>query len=101
MLDNSAILEDRPLYKLLTRGLPSYQKTRVNGITRLHVRGIAKAISVTPAGIYKRFEPGSEQNTITIRMARKLIELSEQEIHKDPPIDFTPLTLKDFDPYLA
>ncbi len=102
MSENTANLEERPLYQLLCNGLPSFMKTRVNGVKRLRMREVAKAISVTPAGIYKRFEPGAEQNTISIDMARRLIRLSKAELDKDAaPFDFTPLTLEDFEPYLA
>lgn len=95
-------LGSRPLFKLLLRGLPSYQKTRQNGDVRLRIREIARAIEVTPQAIYKRFEPGAEQNTIKIAMARKLVDLSARESDKgDLPADFAPLTIEDFHPYLT
>lgn len=95
-------LENRPLYQLLVRGLPSFQKTRVNGVVRLRIREIAREIEMTPQGIYKRFEPGAEQNTIKVGMARKLVELSEREIGKPGiPADFKPLQIGDFTPFLT
>lgn len=102
MTESNANLEARPLYQLLARGLPSYQKTRSSGITRLRIGEVAAAIQMAPQGIYKRFEPGAAENTITIRMARKLIDLSAKEVEKDcVPDDFKPLTLEDFAPYLT
>lgn len=95
-------LEARPLYQLLARGLPSYRKTRSSGITRLRIGEVAAAIKMAPQGIYKRFEPGATENTITIHMARKLIELSAKEAEKiGVPDEFKPLTLDDFAPYLT
>ena len=102
MSDNNAIIVERPLYKLLAKGLPTFHKTRVSGSVHLRIGAIAAAIDMAPQGIYKRFEPGAERNTITIRMARALIELSNAEVGKDGvPADFQPLTLEDFNPYLT
>jgi hypothetical protein len=100
--DNNAIIEDRPLYALLVRGLPSFHKTRTSGAVRLRISDIAASIDMAPQGIYKRFEPGAERNTITIGMARKLIKLSAEEAGKEGvPANFQPLTIEDFDPYLT
>lgn len=102
MSENTAILEERPLYKLLVRGLPSFHKTRTSGAVRLRIGDIAAAINMAPQGIYKRFEPGATSNTITIRMARELIRLSELEAQKEGvPADFKPLNIEDFAPYLT
>ena len=102
MTETNGTLEARPLYQLLARGLPSYQKTRNSGVTRLRIGEIAAAIGMAPQGIYKRFEPGSAENSITIRMARKLIDLSAKEIDRPGvPAEFRPLTLEDFAPYLT
>jgi hypothetical protein len=95
-------LGSRPLFQLLLRGLPTYQKARQSGEMRLKIREIAREIEVTPQAIYKRFEPGADQNTIKITMARKLVDLSEREVAKEGvPDDFEPLTIEDFHPYLT
>jgi hypothetical protein len=100
--DQVVAIEERPLYKLLMRGLPSFHKQRVAGSARLDIREIAKEIGVTPQGIYKRFEPGATQNTIKVGMARKLVELSNAESNKiDVPDGFVPLTMEDFTPFLT
>lgn len=94
-------IEERPLYRLLMRGLPTYLKSRADGVTRLNMTEIATEIGYAPQAIYKRFLPNETRNTVSVGMARKLVQLSEDQAdHPCAPADFEPLTMRDFEPFL-
>jgi hypothetical protein len=91
-----------PLYDLLMKKLPTYH-IEYGGRTRLDIYNIAGNIGVSYQHIYQVLPSGdkpSAAKNLSVKLARKLIECSENQDKKHLSKAFAPLTLLDLEPFL-